>query len=375
MGHCVCKNKAKCTTLDQIRDRVIAAIESGRVDVIEHCYEKYMLGTENAPALDVDEWIIELQSVKLNSLAYAFRAGQTEIVKFLLETAHASLSKLYAIYKQFNRTPVDLLCEYGFLTLLQYFLPIHLQEIGKAATSFPLNDSLEELSIFSDHKTILLREKNEQPAAYQPSIHRACEKGHLTVVQWLLEYFQGQTPPSDFDVNAVDDKAGENSAFVAARMGNIHLLKLLHSRSNVDFHLLNRRNENAIQVAATGSKRKDARSFYECIRYLVEVIGVDVTYNYEETLLICEDRALVGYLEGQLRSRGIDNTKEKLENEYSLTKNRGPRQVSKHSLEFERKLRHCGFKIKDLVEDGPSRSYISSIPQKSLQDISSFSLM
>lgn len=375
MGNCTCKGKDKCASFDQLRERLVTAVESGRLDIIQHCYEKHMQGSVAPLAFDVDEWIIVLQEIKLNALAYAFRAGQTEIVRFLVEIAHASVGKLYETYRLFNRTPVDILCEYGFLPLLQYFLPIHMLEISKAVTSTPFNDSQEELSIFSDHRTVLLRDKSDPPTPFQPAIHRACEKGHINVLEWLLGYFEGQIPPADFDVNTVDEKAGENCALVAARMGNLQMIKLLHQSSNANFHLLNRRNESAIQVSATGSKRKDARNYYECLRYLVETIGIDVTYNYEETLLICEDRTLICYLESQLRSKGIETSKEKLENEYSLTKNRAPRQVSKHSQEFERKLKSCGFKITELVEEGQSKSYISSIPQRSVADVSSFSLV
>lgn len=375
MGNCTCKGKDKCSSLDQLRERLVAAVESGRLDIIQHSYQRHMQANATSLSFDVDEWIIILQDVKLNTLAYAFRAGQTEIVRFLIEEAHASVGKLYETYKQFNRSPADILCEYGFLPLLQYFLPIHLCESGKSVTSAPLNDSQEELSIFSDHRTVLLREKADPPIPFQPGIHRACEKGHIGVVQWLLTSFEGQSPPADFDVNAVDEKAGENCALVAARVGNLQMIKLLHQSSNADFHILNRRNESAIQVAATGSKRKEARNYYDCLRYLVETIGIDITYNYEETLLICEDRTLVHYLESQLRSKGIETSKERLENEYSLMKNRAPRQVSKHSQEFERKLKSCGFKITDLVEEGQSKSYLSSIPQRSVQEASSFSLV
>ena len=130
-------------------------------------------------------------------------------------------------------------------------------------------------------------------------------------------------------------------------------------------------------MAAIGAKKRDVRSYLECIRYLVETIGVDVVYNYEETLLICEDRNLVIYLESQLSKRGIDASKAKIDNEYSLTKNREPRISSKHSQEFEAKFKSVGacFQVCEFFEASQSRSYLSSIPQRSALDASELSVV
>ena len=382
MGPCSCTQKDPKFALSTLRQRLVVCIETGKRTHFTHLLQKYVAPPSPAslPLFHVNDWIIVLQGVPLNCLAYAYRAGQTEIVKYLIETMKVSLAPMYEAYKRFNRTPVDVACEYGYLDLLEYFLPIHLTEAEKQGRSGPpptmFSDSIEELSIFSEPNVLVtsLSQDLKSPIPYQPAVQRACENGHIAVVEWLQNYFASRPRPSDFDVNAVDEKAGENCGLVAARQGNLRMIEYLHTKTEADFHAVNRRSENAIQVAASGSKRKDARNYYECLRYLVEKVGVDVTYQYEETLLICEDKALVHYLEAQLQARGISASKARVDSEFAILRGRDPRPLSKHSQELERKLRGVGakFQIRDLVEDGNEKSYVSSIPQRSVIDVSEF---
>jgi hypothetical protein len=71
-----------------------------------------------------------------------------------------------------------------------------------------------------------------------------------------LEYFKNvSTLPVEFNPNVIDDKLGENCALIAAKIGSLRLLKMYWSLNKVDFHLVNNRNENAVQLAIIGQKK------------------------------------------------------------------------------------------------------------------------
>ena len=371
MGACICKTKVQQSVREYVTNALLLAIEGGRRDEVEALYNRFMRRDMNPPAFDVDERIITLQEVPLNALAYAVRAGQVEITQYLLETAHSSLRKLYETYQLIGRTPLDIACEYGFLQLVQYLLPIHLLEGEHLLRQPSPHESREELSIFTEKKegTANVTPESTLRVAYpyQSAIHRACEHGHLEIVKYLYTQFKGKTAPQDCDISALDEKAGENCALIASRSGSLAMIRFLHEECSADFMHLNRRRENAIQVAVIGSKRKPGVSFLGCVKYLVETIGVDVTYEYEETLLICEDKSLVFYIENQLYLRGIIINKAKIDLDNSLTRKRTPRQLSKKSQDLDQKCKAIGskFQLKDLFPDQSSKSEeLSSIPHQ-----------
>jgi len=362
MGACVRKGKSQQDLREQIRSSLLVAIENGRLEEVQRLYRRYMQRRQPPPTLDVDDKLLTLQEVPLSALAYAFRAGQSEIARFLIEEANASLKKLYETYQLINRSPLDIACEYGFLSLVQYFLPIHLQESCKWTQPEISTEGPDDLSLFADSQG---RIKVKAVVSVQPAVHKACEHGHLAVVKYLHELYRGKTPPTDCNVHEVDERAGENCALIAARTGNLTMIRYLHEVCTADFNKLNKRSETAIQIALIAAKRRPNGNFGGCIRYLVETVGVDLVYQYEETLLICEDKSLVDYLESRLASRGIVVSKWKIDQENSITRNRPERPVSEKSREFEARFKAVGanFQLRELFQELPSKSEdLSSIP-------------
>lgn len=56
------------------------------------------------------------------------------------------------------------------------------------------------------------------------------------------------------------------------------------------------------------------------------MVGVDLCYNYEETLLACENRDSAKYIEAWLSNHGIsDVDKSRIDSDNSLTRHRPPR--------------------------------------------------
>lgn len=69
-----------------------------------------------------------------------------------------------------------------------------------------------------------------------------------------------------------------------------------------------------MQLLATASKSgQNLRSTLGAFEYLLEVVGVDVSYEFEETLLILENRPIIDYIIGKLGELGIETSKEVIE--------------------------------------------------------------
>jgi hypothetical protein len=207
-----------------------------------------------------------------------------------------------------RKKPVDILIDDCNFEFLDYYLSIHL--LYHRESSVLSNSEDEDISLWSRAKSSLPRTKHL--VTLQPSIHRVIEKGNMRALRYLIAYFQGKDVPSEFSVHALNETLGENSALVAVRAGNLEMIKFLHETCQVDFCVLNKRREGAIQVAAAASKKKPRVAFLLVLRFLIEELGVEVGYNYEETLMLCEDRDIIAYLEFKLAAQGINVKKSEL---------------------------------------------------------------
>lgn len=147
-------------------------------------------------------------------------------------------------------------------------------------------EATEDHTIFEDKSW----SKYQLPVVTHTPIMRACERGRTDIVFFLYNYFKnrmkGARAPKEFDIYADDERTGENCAQITARTGNHALLQWLVETVQLPLKdKLNRRNENALQLACIGSKKYRETNFMQTIKYLVDNVGIDVTYEYEETLL------------------------------------------------------------------------------------------
>jgi hypothetical protein len=312
--------------------------------------------------LTIEDPILTIQGVsptqvQINALAYVTRLGNLQMFQYLHEHCGASLKGVRAVYAQVFKTPMDIVCEHGFYELLKYYLPKYL------ADTEPL-DSLNS----SDEHSLSLQSKDQSlphasvASSTQLAVHRACEKSHMDIVRYLHEYFTNKKPPLELDLHSEDEGSGENSVLIACRIGSIKLLRYLYCEVGVSIHTLNKRKENAVQVAVAAAKKADAGRYYEIIRFLVEDAEIDVTYNYEETLMMVFDTRILSYLETQLLKVGVTAVrKQQLDDEYSLSKRR-PAEKLNTSLNTGSR-----FNIAEIFkEELFSESYLSSITYKSL---------
>lgn len=377
MGSCICKGMPTVVISRENLQRAIAgAIEEDRVRVLEQLFENYMskaLLPYAMPVLDIDDPLLHVQGIDLNPLAYAFRLGRVEIAQFLLEKAKCSLQKLYTTFRQVGKTPLDILCEHGHIDLLHYFLPKHLKRPVEESPLVSYEDSYEQLSIFADN-TRPAKVKNYRGLGFTfTAVQRAVQHGQIEIVRYIVSFAQEQGWPRELDIHAEDEKTGENCALISCRVGDMQIVRLLFEECKADFHKLNKRGESALQLAVVGAKKHKTGKHMEVVKYLVERVKVDITYLYEETLLMSEDKAITQYLEQKLRSVGVVISKEKVDAENVVSHEKVVRPIDP---ELESRILNAGsnFLLRDIFrEEFADKSYISSIEDQSVTPISEIS--
>lgn len=322
MGNCTCKTSKKKLSPTEFKEFLAQLIEENKAKKFILKFSTYVLtgSQKSKPVMKVDECVITLQGVRskqieLSALAYAIRLGRLEIVTYLIEEAGASLSRVCDSLIVIRKTPLDVLCENGHLHLLTYLLP-KLDSLKARVHSEPDEKADESLFAVTRHTQSHTYEQIRLLASTYTAAHRATERGHFAIVKYLYNYYKGNSPPQQCDVHYIDETSGENCALLAAKSGNLQLLNFLHYEAEADFFILSKRRESALQLAVVGSKKTPKISYLAAIKFLCEVVGIDVSYEYEETLLLAEDQAIVAYLERELVKRGVNTNKAVLERKY-----------------------------------------------------------
>ena len=235
-------------------------------------------------------------------LSYALCKGKLKSFKHMMESMGGSVQQLEQLLEGQGTSALRLICELGYVDLLEYYLPLHL--------ALPRGFKEDPTVSVDFSRSVLVPSK--QYNTYSP-VHIACENKHIGILDFLRKHFAGSAAPSHLSLHCIDESSGENCALIASRQGDPALLKFLHEQCQVNFSVLNKRHENCVNVTVSASRKRTLRSYVDCLMYLVDVVGVDVTYQYEESLLLAENPIMVKYLEQQLQLRGIAVTKRELE--------------------------------------------------------------
>ena len=258
----------------------------------------------------VDDDLIHIKNIFLSPLSYSVLTGNNITFKFLFEKG-ASLVEMDRNLLAYKLNAIDIICERNYTSLLEYYLPIYLKS-GDASSdhSFCMEPTLN----LSNHSEL-------SPQSYSTPIQKACEKGFISIIIHLHKYFKDKKfIPRLFDVNYTNEKTGESCALIACRKGNFAMVKTLFEVCCADFQVKNRFEENATIVCACAYKLNKKGDYLSIIKYLIEKVRLDITYMYEELLMISDCEELVYYIESQLQIKNIFVTKEDVENKYGVIK-------------------------------------------------------
>ena len=300
------------------------------------------------PKLDqsIDDALINIKTIFLSPLSYSVLSGNRNTFKFLYEKG-ANLTEMDKNLLTYNLTAIDIICERNYSTLLEYYLPLYLKSCDASSND---SISIDPTLNFSNPSGL-------SPQSYSTPIQKACEKGFIAIIVYFHKYFKDKKfIPRIFDVNYANERTGESCALIACRKGNFAMVKTLFEVCGADFQVRNRFEENAIIICACAYKLDKKGDFLSIIKYLIEKVGLDITYMYEELLMISDCEELIYYIENQLQIRNVLVTKEDVENKYGIKKVK----VS-DSFESNSGFDFFSSSIRRYLDDCENRSRISTV--------------
>lgn len=266
---------------------------------------------ENLASLIISFPIAFCKTIPLSVPEYCIFTGCLCIFKYIHETCTINIPDIESKFDLLLTTPIHIMCSKNYNDFLLYYLPLtlptfHISRIPTISLSF---DILGESLVSS-----------ESSSSFISPLHAACEKGHLLIVKIMFDFFGISEKFNELNVNYYDEYTGETCATIACKTGNFLLIKFLHEYCSADFKVLNKCGENVLQILCSANRKKEVENFFETFVYLVEVVKVDIVYNFEETLLICNQLRTIKYLETKLASKGILCTKVELESNPLISK-------------------------------------------------------
>ena len=257
---------------------------------------------------NADSFIVKDQENNdITLLALAFLYGRMDIVRWLEEKYKASFKEMEKFL--FNRgiSGLQILAENGHSQLFEYYAPIYFS-FKYNLLSRPRYPSKDTLTLNQSEITkdflILHPELKLTPVQY------ACINGHYSIIKLCVSYNQTHEPVEEFDVNTIEERYGFNCALLSCKLCNFGMIKFLYTKCQADFLHSNNSQEGSLQILISESKRVGKPEYLNCLIYLIETIKVDITYNFEETLILLEENPAFDYFLGKLKEKGHNLTKD-----------------------------------------------------------------
>ncbi|OMJ88484.1 hypothetical protein SteCoe_9614 [Stentor coeruleus] len=275
----------------------------------------------------IDKIYFTIKNLKANLLGLSLFYGSFDCFKFIHKTLNASLESMEKVFLEQKTSAIDLICTRNCIEILDYYLPHY----EKSFEFCPLIEEVTE-SLNLTSNTEILKPKIFI-STYTP-IHKACEMGNINIISHIHKYFKEKTIiPYTLDLDYQDETSGENCSLISCRIGNYTMIRFLHKTCKTNFRLLNKLGENAIQILAASNKKKNFKDFYECLVYLVINVGVDLSHNYEETLLLLENEKSILFYQKKLKEKGIEIDKYELEEKNKLIRMKQVRSLEEEKLD------------------------------------------
>ena len=276
---------------------------------------------------NINKPIIQFNNIKTNALGLGFLLPNIKLIRYLHQHLNASFPILEAELRFQDIQLIQLAIDNFSPEVIKYYIPIYLS-LDESLDAVSLNETLNFASFCLPN----IRKK-VHPMMY------ATEMERIDFLEFILKYYQNTKPPECFNIHSIDEETGENCALTACKMGSLKMVEFLHKK-NCDFKVVNKNGENALNLALLCNSPAKSYCNIAVFPYLVEIVGLDIAENYEESLMICRNTVLIQYIEEKLKIRQIYVTKQYVESKYI------------HSFSFN-----------NIVSENPSRiSSIMSLP-------------
>lgn len=301
---CCNSNEGKLTK-EAIISNLIKAIKENNLSKLKYLLKLKIPGT--VETVDINYNIFKLnEKLSVNLPCLCILEGKLEAFKYIHKSYLLIVQIIENIFTDYKLSALSILCVKGFDELLSYYLPLAL------SVNVKVNEFSENIEICFGEEELI----KHLPVGFSP-IQLACYFGNINCVKVVNNYFKQSKPPIWLDIHYQDPQSGYNCALISCKSGNYLMIKYLF-KNNCDFSTLNNRNENALQIFLIACKDQKICDKLSIVKYLIEVIKVNLLYEYEETLLICEFPELLNYIEQKLADLGVNVRKSDIEDKNDL---------------------------------------------------------
>ncbi|OMJ96362.1 hypothetical protein SteCoe_113 [Stentor coeruleus] len=259
---------------------------------------------------------------KLNFLAFSLIVGATKSFKMFYEKCRCCLELMNQNFFEYGLDPLNIICEKGHLELLKYYLPLYMQfrniicekgHLELLKYYLPLYMQFRSSNHEANNTTLQFQTNipmNQPRDSYTP-MQVACISGHIGIVDHLYQ-FNKSFPDPLLDISEINEETGENCAIISVRSGSLPIVKMMREKYSLDFHVKNKFGESALQICAICSTHFPNTPYSDIFAYLVDEVGLDLTENHEEILLVIENKEMIAFTENKLRGKGISVSKKEL---------------------------------------------------------------
>ena len=340
-----CENKEPPKTCEGEINRIKNSIKDCNIRGLSFhllCYQK-LTNTK----INIDSFIVNYQDIgDLNLLSYALLYGSLEVFKFIHINLKASIEPMESLLNKLNTSSLTIMCENNYTELFQYLAPLYFE--------------LPQIKNFCEEssKNCEERSKDEPEIMYTP-VQLACYYGNIAIINCILEFNKEKSVHPLLDIHKINEKTGENCALIACRCGNYNMIKFLHINCSADFSILNRNQENVLQVLIASASTQNFNEVFECLVYLIENAEVDILYNYKETIQFMNQEKLLLYFLVKLKTKEVIVSEEELE--YLTQAGNSKKRDARNSL-ILRRLEPFNKSTYDYSIANSQSSYISATP-------------
>lgn len=283
-------------------NRALRAIERSDMKTVKLLSQKF------CELRKIDDEIGEIKNVKLNALGYALWTGQIQPFIYFHRVLGARTKAMEELFAKSEITSLHIICAKGYIDILKYYLPFYVEEVTEYPEIQEFVTSMSSQIYFDDISSLCFNSPHYLP------IQLATIQENISLLAYVYSYFSDKSfIPRLLDMEYKEESTGENCVLVACRNGNYKMIVFFYKNCKLNFRVKNNLGHNAINVLIDGSKSTKDKRYYNCLRYLVEKVCVDVEYMYPFNLKVAQDPDIIKYLECKLREYGITATKKDID--------------------------------------------------------------
>lgn len=300
-----CHDNESANNFESIKKQLHDSIQQGNLQkvILNITRIKHLLPIGKADFDKLTFIFDSKKNIEINCLGLSLAFGKLNIFKFFHQKLNADPLIMEEYFINCKITGLHIICSQNYVDLFEYYIEIFLNIRLKLLIYSPLSSYASQ----DTHKLINID--------FTP-MQTACFLGNVSIVKLALDYCKKiESVPDELNLNYINEKTGENCALIACRGGKLNMIKFLHRNTNSNFLLNNNFNENAIQILAASAKYHYIPDFQKSFVYLIEVLNIDVTHNYQETLLLLDNITICDYFLSKLAEFNIFPDKKQIEQE------------------------------------------------------------